>query len=83
MTATLAHAVAQLDGEDPDRKAERVVFTVLSFDDWVGDYQTEYFAQLDAHLSQSPVVGADLVFSPLSNLFDRRFTMRSATVFQG
>lgn len=82
MTATLAHAVAQLDGEDPERKAQRIVFTVLSFDDWVGDCQTEYFAQLDAHLLQNPIVGAELVFSPWSNLFERRFTMRSAAVFQ-
>ena len=82
-TATLAHAVGQLDGEDAERKAQRIVFTVLSFDDWVGDYQTEYFAQLDAHLLQNPVVGAELAFSPWSNLFERQFTMRSATVFQG
>ena len=82
VTATLAHAVGQLDGEDPEREAQRIVFTVLSFDDWVGDYQAEYFAQLDAHLLRTPVVGAELVFRPRSNLFERRFTMRSATVFQ-
>jgi len=77
---TLTHAVEQLDHEDPERTARRIVFTVLHFDDWVGDYQTEYIAQLDAHLAADPIEGAELAFSPASNLFDRRFVMRSATV---
>src|SRR5207244_10850060 len=82
VTSTLAHAIEQLDHQDPDHKARRIVFTVLHFDDWVGDYQTEYIAQLDAHLAANPIAGADLVFCPASNLFDRRFVMRSATVVE-
>jgi hypothetical protein len=54
---------------------------VLHFDDWVGDYQPEYIAQIDAHLLQHPIADADLVFSPASNLFERQFTMRSASIF--
>jgi hypothetical protein len=80
LSATLEHAVEQLDGPDPERKAQRMVFTVVHFDDWVGDYQREYFAQMDEHLLRNPVAGADLVFCPASNLFERTFTMRSATV---
>jgi hypothetical protein len=79
---TLAHAMEQLDHEDPERTARRIIFTVLHFDDWVGDYQTEYIAQLDAHLAAAPIDGAELAFSPASNLFDRRFVMRSATVVE-
>lgn len=77
---TLMYAIEQLDHEDPERTARRIVFTVLHFDDWVGDYQTEYIAQLDAHLSANPVLGAELVFCPASNLFERSFVMRSATI---
>lgn len=80
--STLAHAVKQLDHEDPERTARRIVFTVLHFDDWVGDYQTDYIAQLDAHLAAAPIEGAELAFSPASNLFDRRFVMRSATIVE-
>jgi hypothetical protein len=80
VTATMAHAIEQLDREDPQRTARRIVFTVLHFDDWVGDYQTEYIAQLDAHLEAHPIQGAELVFCPASNLFERHFTMRSATI---
>jgi hypothetical protein len=80
LTATLEHGVEQLDGVDPDRKARRLVFTVVHFDDWVGDNQPQYFADMDEHLLRNPIVGAELVFCPASNLFERTFTMRSALV---
>jgi len=80
LSSTLEHAVEQLDGLDPARNARRLVFVVVHFDDWVGDYQPEYFAQLDEHLLRNPIKGAELVFCPASNLFERTFTMRSATV---
>ncbi|MGH8622123.1 MAG: hypothetical protein ACRET3_08310, partial [Burkholderiales bacterium] len=64
VTDTLTRAIEQLDREDPMRTARRFVFSVLHFDDWVGDYQTEYIAQIDAHLVASPVQGAELVFCP-------------------
>lgn len=80
--ATLEDSIEQLDTQDPQRAARRIVFTVLTFDDWVGDYQTEYIAQVDGHLLANPVAGAELVFCPASNLFERRFTMRSATIVE-
>jgi hypothetical protein len=80
VSATLAHGVDQLYASDPERKARRLLFVVVRFDDWVGDYQPEYFACMDAHLLRNPVVGAELVFCPGSNLFDRSFAMRSAVV---
>ena len=80
LTATLEHAIGQLDAADPERKAQRFVFTVVHFDDWVGDYQPEYFAQMDAHPRQHPVMQAQLVFCPASNLFERSFAMTMATV---
>ena len=52
----------------------------MHFDDWVGDYQPEYFAQIDEYLLRSPIEGAELVFCPASNLFERIFTMRLAAV---
>lgn len=81
--STLKEAVEQLDAVDPERKAQRIVFMVVHFDDWVGDYQPEYFAEMDTYLSQNPVPGAELVFCAASNLFERTFTMKSATVLSG
>src|SRR5207249_4450515 len=64
VTDTLRRAIEQLDREDPMRTARRIVFTVLHFDDSVGDYQPEYLAQLDAHLAAKPLAAAELVFWP-------------------
>lgn len=82
LRGTIECAIAQIDAVDPKRKARRIVVIVVNFDDWVGDCQPQYFADLDDFLQQNPINGAELVFSPASNLFERIFTMRSATVFQ-
>lgn len=78
--AALNSAVEQLESHDPQHRARRIVFVVIHFDDWVGQYQPEYFAQIDAHLLKNPVTEAKLVFCSASNLFSRTFTMRAATV---
>lgn len=76
----LENAVEQLGGQDPRSDACRMVFIVVHFDDWVGDYQPEYFAQIDEHLQRNPAKGVELVFCPATNLFQRTFTMKSAVV---
>lgn len=80
LSATLAHAMEQLEAADPGREARRIVFTMLHFDDWVGDYQPQYIAQIDTYLLHNPIAGAELVFCLGSNLFERAFAMRSATI---
>ena len=77
---TLDNAVRQFDAFDPERTARRVVFCVLNFDDWVGDYYPSYFREMDTHLLTHPVKGVELVFYLPNNLFGRSFEMRAATV---
>ncbi len=60
----------------------RFVFTVVHFDDSIGDYQDDYFSQIDDALLRNPVSGANFVFSPANNLFRHRLTMKSAKVFE-
>jgi hypothetical protein len=80
LSKTLTNAVRQLDAADPGREAVRIVFCVLNFDDWVGDYYPAHFREIDGYLSQNPVEGAELVFCLPNNLFGRSFEMRAATV---
>ena len=80
LSSTLTNAVRQLDAFDPERTARRIVFCVLNFDDWVGDYYPAYFREIDTHLVTHPVEGAELVFYLPNNLFGRSFDMRAATV---
>ena len=58
-TSTLNDAVGQLGSYDSQGQARRIVFAVIHFDDWVGNCQPEYFAQIDRHLQADPVVGAE------------------------
>lgn len=80
LSKTLTNAVRQLDAFDPAREARRIVFLVLHFDDWVGDYYPSYFREIDAYLLDHPVEGAELVFFLPNNLFGRTFNMGSAKV---
>ena len=57
-----------------------MIFTMLHFDDWLGEYQAQYIAQIDEHLLQQPVDGAELVFCLRKNIFEHSFTMKSATI---
>ena len=72
LRCTLAAAVEQLDAADPQRQAVRVIFTMLHFDDWWGDHQARYIAQIDEHLMQHPVDEAELVFCLKPNIFGER-----------
>ena len=81
LSSTVASAVKRLAAEDPQGTAHRMVFIVVHFDDWAGDHQEEYFRQVDQYLLQNPVAGAELIFCPATNLFERHITMRSAAVY--
>jgi PIN domain nuclease of toxin-antitoxin system len=81
LRSTIESAVEQLDAEDPQRRAHRIVFIVVNFDDSIGEYQDRYFQQIDEHLENTPIDGATLVFCPAANYFGRNITMQSAAVF--
>lgn len=81
VTATLRSALNQLESFDPDSQARRIIFLVVNFNDWVGDRQREYIAQLDEHLEKQPS-GAQIVVSSASNLFLRTFVMKNAAVWE-
>ena len=81
LRATLTDAIEQLDAVDPERRARRIIFTMPHFDEWWGDHQDRYIAQIDADLLQQPLGGAELVFClPRRDLRKRAFTMKSATI---
>lgn len=81
LKATLTEALEQLDAVDPERHARRIIFIMLKFDEWWGDHQDRYIAQIDTDLLQQPLDGAELVFClPRRDLCMRSFTMKAATI---
>jgi len=83
LSSDIENASQQLQEHDPGHLADWMIFTVVNFDDWVGDYQRKYFDQIDRYLRSNPVSEVEFVFCPASNLFERTFTMTAATVFHG
>lgn len=81
LRATFANALKQLDAVDPERRARRIIFIMISFDDFWGDYLDRYIAQIDANLLRQPLEGAELVMClSRRDLCERSFTMKSATI---
>ncbi|MSO63060.1 MAG: hypothetical protein EXQ50_13390 [Acidobacteria bacterium] len=78
--ATLERATQQPTRHDPARGARWIVYVVLTLDNLAVDYEIEQFRQIDDYLVAHPVADAEVVFVPSKNVFERIFTMRSATV---
>lgn len=83
LQSKMKKALTQLRAYDPSGAARHVVFVVLNFDDWVGDYHDRYFAQIDDFLDALNLEGTELVFYPTTNAFERTYAMRNATVYLG
>jgi len=82
LSLTFGNAVGQLASHDSGRTSRWIVFAVLNFDDRIGDYHPRYIAQIDQHLLAEPVSGAEVVICLATNLFERTYTMRTATVVE-
>jgi len=82
LAATLEKATQQLRSHDPAKRAQWIVYVVLNLDNLAVDHEVEQFRQIDDYLAAHSVADAQVVFVPAKNVFERIFTMRSATVDQ-
>lgn len=80
LSAVLSRASQQLMSYDVTAQARRIILVVLHFDDWIGDYEQEYVAQIDEHLLANPVTRAEVFICRPRNVFERQFKMRAATI---
>jgi hypothetical protein len=79
---SIGDAIDQFDAYCQADRARRIVFVVVNFDDWLGEYQQEYFHQIDVHLESTSLADVEIVFCPVANYFDRQFQMRTAQVVE-
>jgi hypothetical protein len=59
---------------------KRIAFIVMNFDEWLGEYKSDYFAQIDQHLSSDQVSGIDIVFYNQRTAFHAHVSMVDAHV---
>jgi hypothetical protein len=69
-----------MDAFDGGEEVKRIAFIVINFDEWLGEYKCEYFAQIDRHLSSRQISGTDIVFYNQLTPFHAHISMLHAHV---
>ncbi len=78
--STLERAKAQIEAFENGEESKRIAFMVIDFDDSLGQYKKEYYAQIDDFLACDPVVGVEIVFYNQRTPFHTQISMKFATV---
>ncbi|HEM7888945.1 MULTISPECIES: hypothetical protein [Burkholderia] len=78
LTSTLCKAKSQMLAYD--NGAACIAFIIIDFDDFLGQYKADYYAQIDQHLESEPVQGIEIVIYNQRTAFHPHITMRSAFV---
>jgi hypothetical protein len=76
----LTKAKRQMDAFGGGEEAKCIAFIVINFDEWLGEYKCEYFAQIDRHLSTGRISGTDIVFFNQRTPFHPHISMLHAHV---
>jgi hypothetical protein len=76
----IENAKVQLEAYDPKGEATHIVYVIMNFDDFWGDYKELNIRQLDEYLCAHPVPGIELVLHNLWTVFNRSMTLKCATV---
>jgi hypothetical protein len=80
LDSDLKKAKRQMDAFDGAEEVKRIAFIVINFDEWLGEYKSDYFAQIDQHLSSDQVSGIDIVFYNQRTAFHAHVSMVHAHV---
>ena len=80
LNSDLLKAKKQIKSYDNSAGARHIVFMVVDFDDFLGEYKANYFQQIDRHLATNPIHGIDIVFYNQRTAFHFPVAMCRATV---
>jgi hypothetical protein len=79
LDSTIAGAKCQMLAYDRDDAVKRFVFIVITFDDQYGEYDSNYYAQIDQHFLAPTNDGLEIVFSIGEQPFTRIFRCSALT----
>ncbi len=80
LTSDIFKAKSQIDSYKGKGKVRSIVFVVLNFDDFLGEYKTDYFGHIDRHLAVNPFPCIDIVFYNQRTAFHCGVSMQNAVV---
>lgn len=70
----------QLEAYDHNGEAIHIVYVIINFDDFWGDYKEANIKQLDYYLCANHISGIELVFHNIFTVFNRSIKLNCATV---
>jgi hypothetical protein len=76
----LHKAKEQMDLYDNSVVVRRIVYVIPHFDDFLGEYKTEYFQQIDQHLAKNRIPGLEVVIHNPRTSFHRPVVLQHAVV---
>lgn len=80
LDSDLKKAKNQMVSHNNKPDARHIVFIVINFDDYLGEYKTNYYEEIDGHLSAMPVAEIEVVFFNQKTCFHNNVYMKNATI---
>ena len=79
-TANLNNAKTQVVSYNSALCVRHIAFVVVNFDDWLGEYKTGYYEEIDQYLADMPVSGIEVVLFNQRTCFHSAVHMKNAMV---
>ena len=80
LTSDLEKAKSQMVSYNNSPDVRHIAFVVVNFDDFLAEYKTEYYEEIDQHLAGMPVAGIEVVFFNQRTCFHNEVHMTNSTV---
>lgn len=80
LMSDLYMAKTQMELYDGSICARHIAFVLFNFDDFLAEYKSHYFEQIDRHLGDNPISGIEIVFYNQGTAFHCPVVMRHAVV---
>lgn len=80
LTCALLKASSQMTSYDASNDVRCIAFVAINFDDFLGEYKENYYAQIDDHLAANPVNGLEILFYNSRTAFHSPILMKYAKV---
>jgi len=80
LTSDLEKAKSQMASYNNTSGVRHIAFIVVNFDDFIGEYKTDYYKEIDRHLAGMPVAEIEVVFFNQKTCFHDDIHMKNAIV---
>ena len=80
LTSDLKKAKSQMVSYTNTPGVRHIAFVVVNFDDFLGEYKTAYYEEIDQYLAGKPVAEIEVVFFDQKTCFHNDVHMKNATV---